>query len=121
MRENEPRLSIVVCFVTYWMDLPIPGSPLVFPSPIPLPISPIPPSSEYKPTHIPLKGEGRCGGILASEVSLVEPTSLNRGEGLVANQWAWLEAERVRAKVVVERDGGGGRSEHQPLMWLMCD
>ena len=103
------------------MDLPIPGSPLVFPSPIPLPISPIPPSSEYKPTHIPLKGEGRCGGILASEVSLVEPTSLNRGEGLVANQWAWLEAERVRAKVVVERDGGGGRSEHQPLMWLMCD
>jgi len=42
---------------THWMGLPIPGSPLVFPSPIPSPISPIPPV-EYKPTHIRLERGG---------------------------------------------------------------
>jgi len=42
------------------------------------------------------KGEGRCGWILASEASLVEPTSLNRVEGIVSgwfrvigDEWRW--------------------------------
>ena len=69
--RNEPRPSVVVRFVTHWMGLPIPGSPLVFPPPIPSlisPIFPIPPV-EYKPAHIPLERGGAgvaCGLFCAS-------------------------------------------------------
>jgi hypothetical protein len=48
--------------------------------------SPIPPSSKYVPAHIPLeRGGAGCGccPFCASRVLMVEPTSLNRGEGLV--------------------------------------
>jgi len=51
-----------------------------------LPPSPDPLSSEAKPPTSLWKGEGRLGCILACEGAVaveVEPTSLNRGEGLV--------------------------------------
>jgi hypothetical protein len=47
--------------------------------------SPVPPSSEHKPPTSFRKGRGGCGSILACEeavAALMEPTSLNRGEGL---------------------------------------
>ena len=64
--RNEPQPSVVVRFMMHWMGLPIPGSPLVFPPPIPSlisPIFPIPPV-KYKPAHIPLERGGAgvaCG------------------------------------------------------------
>ena len=64
--RNEPQPSVVVRFMMHWMGLPIPGSPLVFPPPLPSlisPIFPIPPV-KYKPAHIPLERGGAgvaCG------------------------------------------------------------
>ena len=68
--RNEPRPLVMVRFVTHWMGLPIPGSPLVFPPPIPSlisPIFPIPPI-EYKPAHIPLErgGAGVAHGLFCA-------------------------------------------------------
>jgi hypothetical protein len=97
----------VVCFVTYWMGLPIPGSPLVFPSPIPSPISPISPIPpvKYKPAHIPLErgGAGVAAVCFAHlGVLVVEPTSLMRGEGLVAALWGVVGMELgCRGRMVV--------------------
>jgi hypothetical protein len=54
--------------------------PYVFPSPIP-------PSSEYVPAHIPLeRGGAGAAAVLSAHprVLVIEPTSLVRGEGLVA-------------------------------------
>jgi len=52
-----------------------------------------PPSSKNKLAHIPLeRGGGGYSCILASEGAaemVVEPTSLNRGEGLVARSMGW--------------------------------
>ena len=66
-------------FVTYCTGLPLPGSPLVYPSPIP------PSTGHESPTSL-WKGRGGCTCVLASEglhALEVEPTSLRRGEGLV--------------------------------------
>ena len=96
--RNKPRRKVVVRFVMHWMGLPIPGSPLVFPPPIPLlisPISPIPPV-EYKPAHIPLErgGAGVAAVCFAHPgVLVVEPTSLIRGEGLIATLWGVVGME----------------------------
>jgi len=92
------------------MGLPIPGSPLVFPFSIPLPISPIPPI-EYKLTHIHLE-RGGCGCLLfcATQALVAKPTSLMRGEGLIAGflgmvgkMWRELRMD----------GGGGGMNQYQ--------
>ena len=69
-KSNERWEKVVVHFVTHWMGLPIPGSPLVFPPPIPSLISsifPIPPI-EYKLAHIPLErgGAGVARGLFCA-------------------------------------------------------
>jgi len=78
--------------MTYSLGLPLLWSPLIVLPPK------FPPSSKNKLPHIPLeRGGGGYSCILTSEGAaemVVEPTSLNRGEGLVA---------RARAKVVEER------------------
>jgi len=96
------------CFVTHLMGLPFPVSPFCFP------LSNPPRRNQNKPGSIPSeRGGGGCGCVLASEVaavSIVEPTSLSGGEGLIAGQlgvvvgglwWGgrrwWLEIERGRA------------------------
>jgi hypothetical protein len=63
------------------VGLPLPGSPLVF----------LPPHLLHRARlsrpHPSGKGRGRCGCACVSELTgvlVVEPTSLNRGEGLVA-------------------------------------
>jgi hypothetical protein len=56
------------------------GLPLCYPSPIP-------PSSKYVPAHIPLERGGAGAAVVRSAnpgVFVIEPTSLERGEGLVA-------------------------------------
>jgi len=70
------------------------------------PPSPIPPSSEKEHPHPFEKGRGSWGCILACEGAMeveVEPTSLNRGEGLAAKSTGEVGGERARAGVVVER------------------
>jgi hypothetical protein len=70
------------------------------------PPSPIPPSSEKQRPHPFEKGRGGWGCILACEGATteeVEPTSLNRGEGLAAESRGDVRGERARAGVVVER------------------
>jgi len=66
-----------------------------------------PPLSRNKPAHIPLeRGGGGYDCILASEGAaemLVEPTSLNRGEGLVARSTGSVGGG--------EGEGEGGRGE----------
>ena len=103
----------------YSLGLPLHRSPLIVLPPK------FPPSSKNKLAHIPLeRGGSSYGCILASEEAaemLVEPTSLNRGEGLVAMLMGSVGGG--------EGEGEGGRgeklwwkermSEHQPLMWLM--
>jgi hypothetical protein len=57
------------------------------------------------------KGRGGSSSNLACEgagAMLTEPTSLNRGEGLVTGLPATLEAVRARAKVVEGWRRGGG-------------
>ena len=68
------------CFVTYHLGLPLHGSPLVF-----LPPRFLRRASISRP-HPFGKGRGGCSGVLASEGAEVlrEPTSLNRGEGLIS-------------------------------------
>jgi len=96
---------------SYFRDTPN-GPPTSWVSPRVSP-SPIPPSNDNKPPTSPCsqwmdccigKGRGGCGSILACEgaVALMEPTSLNGGEGLAGRQ-ATLDAEGARARVVVER------------------
>ena len=80
------------------------GPPLYYPSPIPL-------SSGYMPTHIPMERGGAGVAIICFvhlRVLIVEPTSLNRGEGLVAGwlqvvagEWWWQGGGEVVARVVV--------------------
>ena len=57
------------------------GPPLCF-SP------PIPPSSKYVPARIPLERGGAGVAVVRFAVLMVEPTSLNRGEGLMSG---WLQ------------------------------
>jgi len=69
------------CFVTYCRSLPLHGSPLVLVHPQLLR------RAMLRRPHPFGKGRGVSGCDLASEgadVMMVEPTSLNRGEGLVA-------------------------------------
>ena len=57
--------------------------PCVFPPPIP-------PWIEYVSAHIPFKRGGAGAAAVHSvhpEVFMDEPTSLNRGEGLIARWW----------------------------------
>ena len=74
------------------------GPPLCFPSPIPQ-------SSKYVPTHIPLERGGAGAAVVRfgqPGVLIVEPTSLNRGEGLVAEWWFWASCGgKVVARVIV--------------------
>ena len=61
------------------------GPPLYFPSPIPR-------SGKYVPAHIPLERGGAGAAVVRfvhPRALMVEPTSLNRGEGLVSE---WLRA-----------------------------
>jgi hypothetical protein len=105
----------VVRFVTHWMGLPIPGSPLIFPSPNPSPISPIPPV-EYKPAHIPLERGGAgvaafCSAHPGCWWLVVKPTSLIRGEGLIAGL---LRVVGRVLRVLRMDGGGGGMNQYQP-------
>jgi hypothetical protein len=96
--RNKPRWKVMVHFMMHWMGLPIPGSFLVFPPPIPSLISlisPIPPI-EYKLAHIPLerRGTGVAAVCFAHPgVLVVEPTSLIRGEGLITALWDMVGTE----------------------------
>ena len=86
--RNWGKRTTMKVVVRFWDALDGPSTlwvpPRVSPSPIPS-SSPslIPPSSEYEPAHIPLEREGRVGAVRAGAL-LVGPTSLNRGEGLLA-------------------------------------
>jgi hypothetical protein len=77
---------------------------------------PIPlPSSEFKLAHIPSERRGaRVAAICSAHprVLVIEPTSLMRGEGLVAG---WLGA--VAATVVAKVGGGGGGT--RPISTVM--
>ena len=105
--------------MTYSLGLPLHGSSLIVLPPK------FPPSSKNKLAHIPLeRGGGGYGCILASEEAvemLVEPTSLNRGEGLIAMSTGLVGGGEGEGK-----NGRGEKSwwkermsEHQLLMWLM--
>ena len=100
--ENEPRQP---SWFVFHDVLHGPPTPWVPPCDYP---SPIPPSSEYDlPTSL-WKGRGGCACVLASEGTnefLIEPTSLNRGEGLA---FGWLRVVRVELEGR-GRGGGGGR------------
>ena len=94
------------------------GPPFRFPSPIPR-------SSKYVPTHIPLERGGAGAAVVCfvhPGVLMVEPTSLNRGEGLVA-EWLWVVSGKLWWQGGSEGDsGGGGMRESEPkltMMWLM--
>jgi hypothetical protein len=74
-----------------------------------LPNSP-PPSSGYKPAHIPLERGGAGVAAICSAhpgVLVIEPTSLMRGEGLVAG-WLGTVASDCGGELVAKADGGGG-------------
>jgi hypothetical protein len=81
MREKQATTSVIARFCdaldgppTFWVP-PCVSSP------------PIPPSSKYVPALIPLERGGAGAAVVRfahPEVLMVEPTSLSRGEGLVA-------------------------------------
>ena len=78
--ENEPRCSSCFIFVTHYMGLPLPGSPLMYLRPPFLHRASL---SRPDPSG---KGRGRCSGTCVPECAEAlefEPTSLKRGEGLV--------------------------------------
>jgi len=77
--ELQPKLRFV--FVTHYAGLPLHGSPLMFLHP------PFLCRTIISRPHPFGKGRGGCSCVLACEVAgvfLVEATSLNIGEGLVA-------------------------------------
>jgi len=79
--ENEVQLSSYFVFMTYPLGLPLPGPPLTFPTP------PFLRRATRSCPHPVGKRRGGCGFVLASEeagVLSIGPTSLNRGEGLLA-------------------------------------
>jgi hypothetical protein len=79
--------------------------------------SPIPPSNDNKPPTSLWKGEGRLRPRLACEVAGVlfaEPTSLNRGEGLVSGRSRMVGGELVVARVKAMVEEGERMSKHQP-------
>jgi len=75
--ENEVQLSSYFVFMTYPLGLPLPGSPLTFLTP------PFLRRATRSRPHPVGKRRGGCGFVLA-EVLSIGPTSLNRGEGLLA-------------------------------------
>jgi hypothetical protein len=88
MGENRQRQMSLPVFVTHCMGLPPRRSPLVFLHPQLL--------RRVAMSHPHPLERGRTEGSAATnstlvEVSMVEPTSLNRGEGLVAG-CMWLGA-----------------------------
>jgi hypothetical protein len=88
------------CFVTHHRGLPLHGYPFVF-----LPPWILRRASLSRP-HPYGKGRGGGGRILASEGAaavLREPTSLNRGEGLISGLTGEVGG--------VEGEGGGGGGE----------
>ena len=83
---------------------------------------PIPPSSKYVPTHIPLKRGGAAAAAVRfvhPGVLVVEPTSLSRGEGLVAG-WLRVVAGELWWQGGGKGDGGGGgMRENEPKSTIM--
>jgi hypothetical protein len=94
------------------------GPPLCFPFPIPW-------SSKYVPAHIPLERGGAGAAVVRFAhpgVSMAEPTSLNRGEGLVAECLRMVSGELWCQGGGEGDSGGGGMRENEPkstVMWLM--
>jgi len=80
-------------FMTHLMGLPLPGSPLVFVPPQ------FPRRTSMNPPISLSKGRGGSGCALAGAL-VVEPTYLNRGEGLMARsfvglgEWWWRRRRR---------------------------
>jgi len=101
--ENEPRQMSWLVFCNSQAGLPTPSSFSLPPR--------ILRRARLSRPHPFRKGRGGCGNILACEGAgaiLTEPTSLNRGEGLVTGLQATLEAMRTRAEVEEGWRRGGG-------------
>jgi len=91
------------------------GPPLCFPSPIPR-------SSKYVPAHIPLERGGAGAAVVRfahPRVLIVEPTSLNRGEGLVAKWLRVVSGELWWQGGSKGDSGGGGMRESEPKSTVM--
>jgi hypothetical protein len=101
MGGNELRPKSWFVLVTYHLGLPLPGSPLVFLLPRFLR------RAIVSRPHPSGKGRGGRGSILACEgavTMLTEPTSLNRGEGLMTGS-----PDDVGGSVGASEGGGGWR------------
>ena len=109
--ENEPRQMSWLVFRNSPPGPPIIWVPFVF----------FPPRILHRATvsrpHPFVKGRGGWGCILTcegAEAVEVEPTSLNGGEGLVAESKGEVGVENARTGVVVERWWWTKESEIQP-------
>ena len=87
--KNEPRLSSWFVFGTHWLGLPFLGLPLCISFPKFF-------VERERTAHIPLEREGTdASGLRACllEVMSIEPTSLERGEGLVSGRLGVVEGK----------------------------
>ena len=99
MRKKRATTSVIARFCDT-----LDGPPTCWVPPC-VSLPPIPPSSKYVPAHIPLERGGVGADVVwfvRPGVLMVEPTSLNRGERLVAGLL------RVVAGELWWRDGGEG-------------
>jgi len=113
MREKRATTSVMARFCDA-----LDGPPTCWVPPCVSP-PPIPSSSEYVPAHIPFERGGAGAAAVRSAhpgVLVVEPTSLNRGEGLVAG-WLWVVVGELGWPG--QGGGGGGMSEDEPTSTVM--
>jgi len=116
MREIRATTSVIARFCDALDGPPTCWVPPCFSLP------PIPPLSKYVPAHIPLERGGAGADVVRfvrPGVLMVEPTSLNRGEGLVSGLLRVVAGELWWRGGGEGGGGGGGMRAISTVMRLM--
>ena len=117
---NDEKKRATTSVIAHFCDA-LDGPPTFWVPPC-VSLPPIPPSSKYVPAHIPLERGGAGADVVwfvHPGVLMVEPTSLNRGERLMARLLRVVAGELWWQGGGEGSGGGGGMRAISTVMRLM--